>query len=180
MIPDATCQPTTEPHIEFAVCEDAGGNPVELPVPTYATSNIGGEQVHLVSMYRKEYVPQVDYMPVDFRLPGENTLVLSAYEPVTWLVGVSGEGRLSRIVLASANQTLMDAPAGVTIQSLDLSGLASCGYQPRMSLPGTDCATDLHIAAIEDRLARDLSSHAGCYEANGIAFLPATMCLPNP
>lgn len=165
-IPDAMCVPAEHITVDITNCRNMDGVLVPPTVQLFSSDNADGEQVHLVSV--KQESQQDSSIIVTVRVPGVHSLVLSASEPVTWLVTETASADVRKVYLVGDQQGLDGDLGPMEIERLPLTGSASCGYQPP-STPGAECNTDLHISSVGQLLAPlQVSSHAGCYQTQRV------------
>jgi hypothetical protein len=93
-------------------------------------------------------------------------LVLSAYEPVHWVIDVAAGTDLQEVVLNGYNEHTVEGEGTAVVT--DRSGigihLEACGY----AYPddGMGCDTDNLIAGAESLTGADLTGFGGCYSAS--------------
>lgn len=137
----------------------------------------GRAALHLGAVYETRSDHGPGYHPtgeayVDFALPGENVLALSAYEPTHWIVSLAPGASLQKVVLIGYHAQSADVPEGVAVEVYDYestgSPLAACGY----SLPynGGGCDTDQLIANVETITGLPVTGFDGCYNATTFAY----------
>jgi hypothetical protein len=137
----------------------------------------GRPAVYLGAVYETRSDHEYGYHPtgeayVEFTLPGENVLALSAYEPTHWVVEVTPGASLQKVVLIGYHTQTADVPEGVALEVHDYestdSPLAACGY----SLPynGGGCDTDQLIANVETITGLPVTGFDGCYNATTFAY----------
>jgi hypothetical protein len=137
----------------------------------------GRPAVYLGAVYETRDDHEFGYHPtgeayVEFTLPGENVLALSAYEPTHWIVEVTPGASLQKVVLIGYHAQTADVPEGVAVEVHDYestgSPLAACGYA--LPYDGEGCDTDQLIANVESITGLPVTGFDGCYNATTFAY----------
>jgi hypothetical protein len=174
VVPSA-CEPPPPPP------PPASGVILDCVSESYASrsESNGRPALYLGAVYETRSDHSYGYHPqgeayVDFALPGENVLALSAYEPTHWVVTLAPGASLQKVLLIGYHAQSADVPEGVAVEVYDYesteSPLAACGY----SLPynGEGCDTGELIANVETITGLALTGFDGCYHATTFAYVP--------
>ncbi len=108
---------------------------------------------------------------VSWSRPGDNVLVLGAYEPTTWDVEVVEGGELYKVIAIGYHTQIVNAPDGVevlTFSHADGDCYFECGY----ALPGEGggCEGEDLVGLAEHLTGRTLTGFDGCYDATNFAY----------
>jgi hypothetical protein len=110
---------------------------------------------------------------VEWAVPGQNVLVLGAYEPTSWTLTVAPGGALERVIVTGYHAQTVQAPAGVVVETYSLEadgGDWACGF----ALPGDGggCEGEELVAFAERVTGLELYAFDGCYHATMFEYLP--------
>jgi hypothetical protein len=145
-------------------------------VSSWRAAAPGEEQLWVAGVYETRGDHGFDYHPmgagtVTWSQPGDNVLVLGAYEPTTWTVTVEAGASLSRIIAIGYHEQIVDAPEGVEIEVHTIDG-GMCEFACGYALPGDGggCDGEVLIGVAEHLSGRTMTAFDGCYQATEFAF----------
>lgn len=172
------CAPAADPEV-ILDCDFASG----YEINSWRADAVDGPAVHVIGIYDVDsHNPgqPVEEAEVEFDLPGDNILVLSAYEPTIWKVALGPQASLSKVVVIGYldQQVKVDDSVPVEIYEAD-SPLAACGY----SLPynGGGCDTEVLLANAAAIVGHPVTAFDGCYDAGLFRIAgDASSCEPPP
>lgn len=108
---------------------------------------------------------------VTWAIPGDNVLVLGAYEPVDWTITVGPGGALTRVIATGYYVPTVTAPEGVAVEihAHEAGTSWACGH----ALPGGGGGCEGEEIVAFAMQATDLPLHAfdGCYHASAFEYL---------
>ncbi len=108
---------------------------------------------------------------VSWSRPGDNVLVLSAYEPTTWDVEIAEGGELTSIIAIGYHAQIVNAPEGVEVEVYSYD-TGSCNVECGYSLPGGGggCEGEDLVGLAEALSGRSLTGFDGCYDATTFSY----------
>lgn len=112
------------------------------------------------------------YADLTVTAPGEQIVVLSSYEPVTWDLEVGADTTVTRILVYGYHEQLVENADGIDVTYM---GDWQCGLE----WPTTDdCASESFADAIVEELGQPIQHFEGCYDASSFVVGPTESPVP--